>query len=311
MAPTNKSGGVAAALQPFVCGGTAACFASCIIHPIDLAKVRLQLFKTLHPNLTPPSFPSVISTMVAKEGVMSVYNGLSAALMRQAIYGTARIGLHRTFSDSLAKQYSGNIPFYMKTLSGMSSGAIAVCIGTPMDVALVRMQADSMKDEALRRNYKNVIDALMRVSREEGMGSLYAGLAPNILRGMAMNVGMMACYDQAKETVMTITGDKDPKNPSLPTKLMSSCIAGFTAAGFSLPFDLMKSRLQDMKPDAKGKLPYTGLLDCAGKILTREGPLAFWTGFGAYYARCAPHAMAILLTIETVTSMYRSVFNLN
>jgi len=75
-----------------------------------------------------------------------------------------------------------------------------------MDVALVRMQADSMKETAMRRNYKNVIDALIRVSSEEGFGKLYAGLAPNILRGMAMNVGMMACYDQAKESVMAMTG---------------------------------------------------------------------------------------------------------
>jgi hypothetical protein len=37
----------------------------------------------------------------------------------------------------------GPIPFWMKTLSGMSSGAIAVCIGTPFDVALVRMQVIS------------------------------------------------------------------------------------------------------------------------------------------------------------------------
>jgi hypothetical protein len=46
------------------------------------------------------------------------------------------------------------------------------------------------------RNYKNVFDALQRCAKEEGIGALYAGLAPNILRGMAMNVGMMACYDQ-------------------------------------------------------------------------------------------------------------------
>eukprot|EP00968_Pinguiococcus_pyrenoidosus_P012980 scaffold1166_cov261-Pinguiococcus_pyrenoidosus.AAC.9 len=85
-----KDKAVARALQPFVCGGTAACFASCIIHPIDLAKVRLQLFKTLHPEKKPPSFVTVLSTMVANEGVMSVYNGLSAALMRQAIYGACR-----------------------------------------------------------------------------------------------------------------------------------------------------------------------------------------------------------------------------
>lgn len=37
----------AAAVQPFVCGGLAACFASCCIHPIDLAKVGVT---HPHPN---------------------------------------------------------------------------------------------------------------------------------------------------------------------------------------------------------------------------------------------------------------------
>jgi len=32
---------IAKKLEPFVCGGSAATFASCIIHPVDLAKVRL------------------------------------------------------------------------------------------------------------------------------------------------------------------------------------------------------------------------------------------------------------------------------
>lgn len=43
-----------------------------------------------------------------------------------------------------------------------------------MDVALVRMQSDSMKPKEERRNYKHVIDALRRCAAEEGMGSLYA-----------------------------------------------------------------------------------------------------------------------------------------
>ena len=50
----------------------------------------------------------------------------------------------------------------------MGSGGIAVCIGTPFDVALVRMQADSMKPLDGRRNYKNVFDAIGRIAREEG-----------------------------------------------------------------------------------------------------------------------------------------------
>jgi solute carrier family 25 oxoglutarate transporter 11 len=55
----------------------------------------------------------------------------------------------------------------------MGSGAIAVCFGTPFDVALVRMQADSMKPAESRRGYKNVVDALVRVYKEEGFMKLY------------------------------------------------------------------------------------------------------------------------------------------
>ena len=39
-------------------------------------------------------------------------------------------------------------------------------------------------------------------------------------------------------------GESDPNNPGLPVKLTSAAVAGFTAAAFSLPFDMLKSRLQ-------------------------------------------------------------------
>ena len=107
------------------------------------------------------------------------------------------------------------------------------------------MQADSMKDEASRRGYKNVIDALVRVAREEGFTKLYSGLYPNILRGMSVNAGMLACFDQAKEVIGEyVMKDASPKNPSLPTQLLASMVSGFTASFFSLPFDLLKSRMR-------------------------------------------------------------------
>lgn len=43
------------------------------------------------------------------------------------------------------------------------------------------------------------------------------GLAPNILRGMSMNVGMMACYDQAKGTMMSVS-QPDPLHSRPPVK---------------------------------------------------------------------------------------------
>ena len=64
----------------------------------------------------------------------------------------------------------------------------------------------------------------------------------------------------------------------------------------------------NQKPDANGNLPYRGIADCAGKILQKEGPMGFFGGFSAYYGRCAPHAMIILLSIESITSTYRKTF---
>ena len=114
-------------------------------------------------------------------------------MMRQASYGTARIGLNRSFADKAQAWHGGSsLPFALKVGAGMASGAVAVCIGTPLDLTLVRMQADSMKPDGERRNYRGVLDALSRTVREEGFVSLWKGVTPSIMRGMAMNVGQYA-----------------------------------------------------------------------------------------------------------------------
>jgi solute carrier family 25 oxoglutarate transporter 11 len=272
----------------------------------------MQLFGQLNPGKPAPGFGTILSNMVKSDGIASVYTGVDAAIGRQMVYGTARIGLHRKFSDKLVEINDGNpISFVQKALSGMASGSIAVCIGTPFDIALVRLQADGMAKPEDRRNYKNVLDAFVRTSKEEGVGALYKGLAPNILRGMSMNVGMMACYDQAKEVVASLLGDPMTDGPALSTRIGASATAGFTAALFSLPFDLVKSRLMAQKPDPlTGEFPYKGILDCATKIFKADGPIGFFSGFTAYYGRCAPHAMIILLSIESITNAYNSAFGL-
>ena len=175
-------------------------------------------------------------------------------------------------------------------------------VGNPFDISMVRMQADSLKPAAERRGYKHVFDALARIAREEGVTSLWRGFEPTVFRAIAMNVGMMATYDIVKEAIIKVNGD------NFSTSLASSAGAALACVVTSLPFDLIKTRLQNMKPGADGAFPYRGVLDCAGKVAAVEGPLAFWTGFGAYYGRTAPHAMIILLSLEQINKLYASAF---
>ena len=119
----------------------------------------MQLYGQLNPGKPVPSFPTILKNMVAADGISSIYKGVDAAIGRQLVYGTARIGLHRKISDKLVEMNNGQpISFVQKALSGMLSGSIAVCIGTPFDIALVRLQADGMAKPEDRRNYKNVFD---------------------------------------------------------------------------------------------------------------------------------------------------------
>ena len=56
-------------LRPYATGGTAACFASFCIHPIDVTKVRLQV-------VPPPATGiSVAKEILANEGVRGLYAG--------------------------------------------------------------------------------------------------------------------------------------------------------------------------------------------------------------------------------------------
>ena len=119
----------------------------------------MQLYGQMNPGKPLPSFPTIISGIAKTDGISALYKGVDAAIGRQMVYGTARIGLHRSFSDKLVEMNDGKpIGFLAKTLSGMASGSIAVCIGTPFDIALVRLQADSMADIKERRNYGCICD---------------------------------------------------------------------------------------------------------------------------------------------------------
>jgi len=125
---------------------------------------------------------------------------------------------------------------------------------------------------------------------------LFTGAGPTAVRAMALNMGMLASNDQAKEmlTAQGITG--------LPNVFGASAIAGFFASFFSLPFDYVKTQLQKMQPLPDGTMPYKGALDCAAKTFATGGPLKFYTGFPTFYVRIAPHAMITLVAQDALAS---------
>lgn len=139
--------------------------------------------------------------MIKESGVSGLYRGLSAGLLRQATYTTARLGIFNTLSEALKERMPNGepLPLYQKAGAGLAAGGLGALVGSPADLSLIRMQADSTLPVDQRRNYKGVGDALTRIVREEGVGGLFRGAGPTVVRAMALNMGMLASNDQAKE----------------------------------------------------------------------------------------------------------------
>jgi solute carrier family 25 oxoglutarate transporter 11 len=262
--------------------------ATSVIQPVDMIKVRIQLAGEGTSGGPKPTALSVTRQIVGSGKVLDLYTGLSAGLLRQAVYTTARLGCFDTFMGRLtqrAKDQGRQIGFADRAGAGLAAGGLAAMVGNPADLALIRMQSDGLKPLAERKNYKSVIDALSSIAKNEGVAALWAGAAPTVVRAMALNFGQLAFFSEAKAQLKA--------NTDLSTRtqtLSASAIAGFFASFFSLPFDFVKTRLQKQQRGPDGKLPYKGMADCFSKVAKQEGVLRFYRGFGTYYVRIAPHA---------------------
>ncbi|POS86619.1 hypothetical protein EPUL_000594, partial [Erysiphe pulchra] len=273
---------------PFINGGIAGIVATTVIQPIDMVKVRLQLAGE-GARTGPKASPlSVTRDIITNGKVMDLYTGLSAGILRQAVYTTARLGIFDTIMKNLTARSSlqgKNIGFKERAGAGLTAGGLAAILGNPADLALIRMQADGMKPLNERKNYRSVISALRGIAKTEGIATFWAGGTPTVGRAMALNFGQLAFFSEAKQRL------KDTRlSPNLQT-FGASAIAGFFASFFSLPFDFTKTRLQKQTRLSSGELPYKGMLDCFAKVAREEGVLRFYRGFGTYYARIAPHVM--------------------
>ncbi len=92
-----------------------------------------------------------------------------------------------------------NVP--LLALCAATAGGLGAFVGTPAEVALIRMSADGKLPAGQRRNYTWVGNALTRVVREEGIATLWRGCAPTIGRAVVLNIAQLMSNDLAKDAL--------------------------------------------------------------------------------------------------------------
>lgn len=283
----------------FLFGGSAGMAATLFVQPLDLVKNRMQLSgegggQKMYKN----SFHAV-STILKNEGVVGIYTGLSAGLLRQASYTTTRLGVFNTLMDMASTE--GKPPnFATKAVLGMTAGAVGAFVGTPAEISLIRMTSDGRLPPEQRRGYTSVFNALARIIREEGVLTLWRGCGPTVSRAVVVNAAQLASYSQAKQYLLSTSYFND----NIFCHFVASMISGLVTTIASMPVDIAKTRIQSMKV-IDGKPEYKGALDVLSKTVRKEGIFSLWKGFTPYYFRLGPHTVLTFIFLEQLNQLYR------
>lgn len=258
-------------------GGLASVAAACVTHPLDLLKVALQTQQEKLP------VPYIVSRIVKEHGVLGLYRGLSASILRQITYSTTRFGVYEVGKDYVnTNTFAGKIE-----LAGLS-GLLGGFVGTPADRILVRMQNDVKLPPEKRLNYKNGIDGLIRTYRKGGFRYLFSGGTTATIRGGFMTIGQIAFYGQIKTLLLKTSYFND----NLMTHFTASLMAGIIATTLTQPIDVLKTRTMTAKPGE-----FTGMRDII-RHTAKHGPLGFFKGYVPAFLRVGPHTVLTFVLLE-------------
>ncbi|KAJ2159371.1 Mitochondrial dicarboxylate transporter [Coemansia sp. RSA 552] len=266
--------------------------ASCFTHPIDLIKVHLQ---------TSTRRARAVATMrqiVHETGILGLYNGLSAALLRQGTYTMSRFAVYdlaKAWISGGKRPLTGGELGLATLLSGLAGGLV----GNPAEILNVRMQNDQALPPHLRRNYRNVLHGLVVMVRTEGPRSLLIGLEPSLVRATMATGSQFVSYDLLKARLLEL-GYAD----SVSVHFLASFGAGLVATTMCSPADVIKSRVMaSLKhPGALGKIPH--VWQAAAHIYRTEGMRAFFKGWVPSYVRLCPQLVITFVIYERLRKIY-------
>lgn len=284
----------------YVFGGSAGMGATVFVQPLDLVKTRLQISGQGGSTKEYTSTFDAFSKIIRREGITSLYKGLSAGLLRQATYTTTRLGVYTGLNDYY-KTNTGKTPNIFVSMGlGVMAGITGSFVGNPAEISLIRMTADGRLPLDQRRNYTSVFNAMARIIREEGLLTLWRGCIPTMGRAAVVNAAQLSSYSQAKRLLL----ESGKINEGIFLHFVASMISGFVTTVASMPVDIAKTRIQNMKINADGTKEYKGAVDVLVKVCRHEGVFALWKGFWPYYFRLGPHTVITFILMEQLNQAY-------
>mmetsp|Transcript_268 Transcript_268/g.495 ORF Transcript_268/g.495 Transcript_268/m.495 type:complete len:375 (+) Transcript_268:329-1453(+) len=196
------------ASHKFLAGALAGTIAVTACYPLDLVRTRLTTQFEGHEHYR--GIRDAFHQIYRQEGAAGFYSGIGPTLLvavpnfalSYSVYGTLK---EYTLDDDLfynlrkvdAESGEPKLGMILTVLCGACSGCSATIITFPMDTIRRRMQIQNLHVDPEYR--LSSMEQLVRLIRHEGLGSLYRGLTPELLKVIPMVGTMFTVYEWSKD----------------------------------------------------------------------------------------------------------------
>lgn len=295
-------------LKEVTAAGIGCAIADSIFNPLEIVKVRLQVFSGDATVINSRGFVQELLTMIRNDGFVNLWTpGLTPTVLRGFLYAGSRIGMYPTVKNfindnvtmtSKADDVSNrDVHFVTKLLAGALCGAVGSLIFSPLDLIRINFQKNP-------RCYSSTVAAFIQIFDKDGLQGLWRGSSATVLRATLLSGCQLSIYDQLK-TYASVMSRHDgtsstsswlQEGPFLHAS--ASFTSGVIAQAVIMPIDAIKTNIMIMNSNTVQESivsPHLNPTDrpatisgAFSKILREGGLRGFYRGLSPAILRQGP-----------------------
>ncbi|XP_055609557.1 mitochondrial thiamine pyrophosphate carrier-like [Uranotaenia lowii] len=266
-----------------IAGGLAGCITRFICQPLDVLKIRFQLqVEPLREDHMTSKYRTILQStrlVYKEEGLAAFWKGHNPAQVLSIIYGVSQFSSYEHGNQLLRKIETFEEHHNVRNfICGALSGTVATLITLPLDVVRTRLISQDP-----HRGYKNSVQGLRMIFRQEGFKGLYRGVTPSVLQIAPLTGGQFMFYNIFGSMFRQYSNIG--VNETLPAIELFICggLAGLCTKLLVYPLDLAKKRMQ-IQGFAKSRQTFgrhfvcKSMFNCMYIIVKQEGFVGLYKG---------------------------------
>ena len=274
-----------------VCGAIGSIISMTLLHPLEIARTRLQV----DPELTPRSTIPLIFAIRRREGIGALYRGWSSLILSLSM---------TNFVYFFAFHGTRSLPETPTTGTDMicaaAAGVLTVLVTNPLWVVNTRMKlsvSGKDKGENKAKRYSSTVQCLLDILKVEGWKALWSGTSSSLVL-VANPTIQFVLYEALKRSRLAVIIEHPPL-----LHLLNGALAKVVATIATYPMQVVQTQrraglLADSEKKESQRLSLIGQLSL---IVKRDGVYALFSGVESKILQTCLNAGLMFLIYEELS----------